>query len=266
MKSEIFESKPPQFKGVRDLIIMGCGPSHVECNYHCETWGVNGVFTLNPKRLDKLFMSDEETEVDACQFDLPKMVEQCTLLDSTLVLPVAYKKLIPTGLPIEIFPIRQIIDKFNTTFYCNSIAYMMAYALHYTQAVQGPHDAMPRVIQGYNRIYFYGIDMMTHSTYYQEKGGVEYWMGVAMGMGVEIINTKSSATGKCWNGRMYGHFGLAEEELMKEQLYAPMELIRVSKTSDPQDEWVFDPVSQEYVFVPTGKKAGDEIDRSRVKV
>lgn len=265
MKSVITES-PAEIKGTRDLIILGCGPSHVECKYDVETWGVNGVFTLNPKRLDKLFMSDEESEVDACMFDLPKMVEVCTELDTQMVLPLPYKKLVQTGLPIEVFPIKRCLQKFNTHFYCNSIAYMLAYALLYTQSVQGPHDLMPRVIKGYKKIYFYGIDMMTHSTYYQEKGGIEYWMGIAMGMGVEIVNTRSSATGKCWNGRMYGHFGLTEEELLKEQLYAPMELIRVSKASDPQDEWVFDPATQEYKFSPTYRKAGEEADRSRVKV
>jgi len=117
---------------------------------------------------------------------------------------------------------------------------MLAYALLYTKTIQEPGDPMPRVIDGYNKIWFFGIDMMTNTSYIQEKGGVEFWMGVALGMGVEVINTKDSATGKTWNGRMYGWWGLQEEERLKERLMAPWEIIKASAPAPkvPEDEWV----------------------------
>jgi len=240
---------------LKTVTILGCGPTFVECNYDTdEVWGVNGTYTF-AKRLDKLFMTDEESEVESCWYDLGKIADSGT----TLVLPLAYPKLRKTGLPIEIFPIDKLMEKFPTRFYSNSIAYMIAYALLYTKIECKPDDARPKVIDGYHKIYFYGIDMMTQSTYIQEKGGCEYWMGVAMGMGVEVINTKGSATGKTWNGKMYGQYGTFEEEVKKEALLAPWELIRVSKASDPQDEWIKNPATGEYECVKTNVRAGQEI-------
>lgn len=241
----------------KEVIILGCGPTHVECTYHCETWGVNGVFTLNPKRLDKLFMTDEESEVDASQYDYRQMVEHTR----TLVLPVHYKKFQHLPIPVEIFPMEAILRRFPTRFYSNTIAYELAYALYHTRSAFDS-DGVPHVVSGYNRIWFYGIDMMTHSTYVQEKGGVEFWMGVAMGMGVEIINTESSATGKCWDGKMYGHYGALEKEaLSKGALYAPWELIRTSKASAPQDDWILVPETGEYVKHSPHKVVGEEVVR-----
>ena len=222
-------------KKLKEVTILGCGPTHAECDYtHGEIWGVNGVYTFAPK-LDKLFMSDSEAEVDACWYDITRLLSYNT----TLVLPKEYKRFKNMGLTIEIYPIEYILQAFTTTFFSNSIAYMIAYALLYQ----------------FDVIYFYGIDMMTHSTYVQEKGGVEYWMGIADGIRAErvrrgeapfplVINTKGSATGKTYNGKMYGYYGETPEELKKEGLFAPWEMIRVGKAADPQDEWIL--VGNEY--------------------
>ena len=218
---------------LKDVIILGCGPTHVECKYNYETWGVNGTYTF-AKRLDKLFMTDEVSEVDGCWYDLPLMMR----LNPTMVFPVEYPRFRECGFGIEIYPIEELMAKFPTSFFSNSIAYMIAYALTKTKTIQTPDDLLPRVIDGYNKIYLYGIDMMTNSTYIQEKGGVEFWMGVALGMGVEIVNTRGSATGKTWNGKMYGHYGTWEVEQMKEKILAPWELIRVEKTSSQKSDWI----------------------------
>ena len=241
----------PKPLGLREVIILGCGPTQVDCEYHCETWGVNGCFTF-AKRLDKLFMTDEVSEVDASSYDFYLLEKS----NPTLVIPTLYPKFKELTIPIEIYPIEKVLEKFPTRFFSNTIAYMIAYALLYTTSVKGPNDLRPRVIDGYHKIFLYGIDMMTNSTYIQEKGGVEYWLGIALGMGVEVINTRGSATGKTWNGRMYGYWGAKEEEAMKEGLYAPFELVRISKASQPQDEWVL--VGDEYKLVKTQAKAGEE--------
>ena len=231
---------------MKEVIILGCGPTRAECKYHCETWGVNGTFHF-ATRLDKLFFTDEVSEVEACYYDLPLMKK----LNPVLVFPIVYPKFKNAGMKIEIFPIDKLLAKFPTKFYSNSIAYMIAYALLYD----------------YTKIWLFGIDMMTTATYVQEKGGVEFWMGIALGMSaervargespIEIVNTHGSATGKSWNGKMYGHYGDVQEERLKEKLMAPWDIIRVSKSSDPQDEWV--KVGAEYKYTPTHIKAGQEI-------
>lgn len=215
----------------KEVIILGCGPTCVECRYHTETWGVNGTYTF-AKRLDKLFFTDEESEVDACWYDTPELLA----LNPTCVFPIEYRRFQGLGLKIELFPMNEIMARFPSTFYSNTIAYMIAMAIY----------------QRYDTIYLYGIDMMTNSTYIQEKGGVEFWMGVALGQGIEVVNTVGSATGKTWNGRMYGHYGAVENEAAKEGLYAPFELIKVNTAAKPGTDWI--KVGEEYVPVKTEVK------------
>ena len=227
---------------MKEVIILGCGPTSVECKYHCETWGVNGTYTF-AKRLDKLFMTDEESEVNSCWYDM-RLIKK---VNPTLVFPTRYARFVESGFDkIEIYPIDEIQKKFNRTrFFSNSIAYMLAYAL----------------LHEYNRIHLFGIDMMTQSTYLQEKGGIEFWMGIAEGMracgkDIRINNTKGSATGKTFNGKMYGYWGGLQEEKFKEKLLAPWEIIRVSKASKPQNEWIKS--GGEYKLVPAETSRSDQ--------
>jgi len=228
---------------VRDVIILGCGPTFAECDYHCETWGVNGTYTF-AKKLDKLFMTDGPSQVLE---DVPNahMIKRfgCPLILADRF-PGITEDFEKAGVDVQTFPINELMAKFNKNvmgsqvrFYSDSIAYMIAYALLYTKTEQGPNDPMPRVVDGYGTIYLYGIDLMTSSCYLIEKGGVEFWMGVAAGMGVKVINTKGSATGKTWNGRMYGHYGDMEEERVKERLLAPWELVKAVPGPKPITEW-----------------------------
>ena len=228
---------------LKELIILGQGPTRVDCTYHCETWGVNGGYGFAP-RLDKLFMTDSlEGEVLEEEYRVDKLLE----FKGTLVLPKPFPVFDGLNIPVEIYPIDEVLAKFKTRFFSNTIAYMLAYALLHTEIVVDNPIGLPRVVSGYNKIWFYGIDMMTNTSYVQEKGGVEFWMGVALAMGVEIINTRGSATGKTWNGKMYGYWGLQEEEELKEQLLAPWEIIR---TQSIQDEWT--KVGEDWIKVPYG--------------
>jgi hypothetical protein len=228
---------------LKECVILGCGPTCVEIPWDrvmkddIQVFGVNGVYTFTGdknRRLDKLFMTDTEDEVNRCWYDVARLVK----MDTTLVLPAPYQRFVDLGLKIEIYPIQEIVERFQTNFFSNSIAYMQAYALL--------HD--------YDVIYFYGIDMMTHSTYVQEKGGVEYWMGITDGIRAErirsggkpyplTINTKGSATGKSWNGKMYGYYGEQSDQKAKEGLFAPWEFVKVAKTGETPD-WVM--VNGEY--------------------
>ena len=218
---------------LRELIILGNGPSRTQCNYHCETWGVNGGYSF-AKRLDKLFMMDDlSQEVLEHEYDIQKLL----FFDGSIVLAKYFPVFEGLNIPYEVFPIEECLEKFKTKFYCNTIAYMLAYALLYTTSRQGPNDPMPRVVDGYHKIWFYGIDMMSNTSYVQEKGGVEYWMGIALGMGIEVINTNDSATGKSWDGKMYGYYGLQEGEMLHEKLLAPWDMVKITKPEQIDFEW-----------------------------
>jgi hypothetical protein len=234
---------------VKELIILGCGPTHCECRYDKEVWGVNGTYTF-AKKLDKLFMTDGPDQVIedvANAWQIRKYNCPLVLADRFPGITDDFER---AGVKVEVFPIKKLIETFPTKFYSNSIAYMIAYALLHTTTVKDPNEKRPHVIDGYSKIYFYGIDLMTNSCYIQEKGGVEYWMGVALGMGVDIINTEGSATGKTWNGRMYGWWGETKDEMQKEKLLAPWEIIKGNPAARPLYEWTQDPNTEDWVKEP----------------
>ena len=163
---------------MKEVIIIGHGPTNSQCRYHCETWGINNTYIF-AKRLDKLFIFDA---ISTLEFDFDAL-RQVPCVVTTMNYPQFNN--------IEVFPIKEVLRKFKTTFFSNGVCYMIAYAL----------------LKEYEKIWFYGIDMMTTNTYMFEKGAVEYWMGIAHAMGVPIINTPESATCKTIDGKMYGYWG-----------------------------------------------------------
>lgn len=68
------------------------------------------------------------------------------------------------------YPLDAIIDRFNSNYFANSIAYMIAYALY----------------NNYDEIYLCGIDLTQGSEYEFERPCVLYWMGMAKGLGVKM--------------------------------------------------------------------------------
>jgi len=68
------------------------------------------------------------------------------------------------------YPLRRIIERFGTEFFNSTIDYMIAYALY----------------KGYNHIKLYGVDMTTKQEYWLQKGGIEYWIGYARGLGAKV--------------------------------------------------------------------------------
>ena len=90
------------------------------------------------------------------------------------------------------FPYDRIVERFgiqDSEYFSNTICYMVAYALY----------------KGYKKIRLYGVDLATSTEYILEKGGVEFWLGIAIGMGVKVENTKGSMVLKTPNGVPYGH-------------------------------------------------------------
>lgn len=74
--------------------------------------------------------------------------------------------------------IRRGDDKFK--YFTSSFAYMMGIALLEGREADKP-DAKP-----FERIEVYGFEMAATGEYIEQKGCAEFWMGLAMGMGIEI--------------------------------------------------------------------------------
>jgi hypothetical protein len=68
------------------------------------------------------------------------------------------------------YPLQEIIEKYNSRYFTNSISYMIAYAIY----------------KGYQKIDMYGVDMNCVSEYSFERPSVSYWMGFARGLSIEV--------------------------------------------------------------------------------
>jgi hypothetical protein len=69
--------------------------------------------------------------------------------------------------------------------------------------------------KGYNHIRMYGVDMITTKEYEREKGGVEYWVGRAEGMGCKVEISKGSAVCQTRLGIPYGFKMPVNKDLKK---------------------------------------------------
>jgi len=92
------------------------------------------------------------------------------------------------------YPLEQIVNKFKTDYFTNSIAYMIALALY----------------EGVEKIDIYGVNMSLGSEYASEKAGVEFWIGIGIGAGVDItVHGKETelliANGLYGKGNLYGY-------------------------------------------------------------
>ena len=172
---------------VKEVIILGTGPTAVQCPYDGEVWGVNGAYQLKTQdpharkifRMDKLFLTHTLfREEGLMNFDVDAMTELgCPIISLHKV----------RWLKTYRYPYARIVKKFKTEFFTSSIGYMLAYALD----------------KKYNKLRLYGIDMVTRREYLLEKGGVEFWLGYAMGLGCEIFVAPGSAVLVTQTGRPY---------------------------------------------------------------
>jgi len=88
------------------------------------------------------------------------------------------------------YPLNEITERFHTSYFTSSIEYAIAYALW----------------EGVDELYLHGINMTVKQEYIDQKPGVEFWIGVAKGMGVKV-HTQDEYTSllKSRNGLLYGY-------------------------------------------------------------
>lgn len=187
---------------MKDIIILGCGMTHHECTYDTEVWGVNATVRWAEKngRLDKLFFFDDLATFSPNVMTAEEVVE-CKAELITTEKNVKFLK--QFGREATIYPLEEILQKFKTHYFMNSIAYMIAYAMY-----QGDIDM----------ISMYGIDHMNWGSYAMERTGVEYWVGRAEGAGIKVWITPGSALRRTLDGKLYGYDFFYENRPMSNKL------------------------------------------------
>ena len=163
-------------KGLDKIIILAQGPSWYQCPEKApegaEIWGSNVIYRDHPN-VDRLFFG-HDVRGHFFEDDI-NLIENLNNYGAPIYSPATYAVLLKNAK----IPLLEIMETFETGFFLTTIAYMIATA----------------ILQEPKSMDFYGVDMRPDAggeTYGNEKGCVEFWLGIAMGKGIEWKNTPES--------------------------------------------------------------------------
>lgn len=195
----------------KTIDILAMGPSRGQCPFDAETWGCNTgwkqVLAVGGK-LDKLFLA--HTQVYSAEgnpyFEWDKMAAQGFEIVTTHRIKDCKSTL---------FPRKRIEQKFDCAYWSDTICYMIAYALDKYTYIDKKDPLFPygKVKLGEPlRLRLYGVDMQDYQEYQLEKGGIEHWLGIAKGLGVEYLISFGSTLLTTETGKPYGdkHYNLKD--------------------------------------------------------
>lgn len=98
------------------------------------------------------------------------------------------------------FPLKEIVAKYGTPYFTNTICYMIAQAIY----------------EGVTHMQLWGVYQGGYQEYLRERKGVEYWLGLAAGFGIKVeIRGVSLLFTNDDDGRLYG-YRKTYQDLLKE--------------------------------------------------
>ena len=177
---------------MKHLFLLAMGPTWYQIPQpehlppDSEVWTINTMFK-NYSRVDRVFMMhDIRTEILLQDYNFINLVNDLNVPVYTAGNYEALKNNV-------IFPVEEIVNEFKVGFFLNSITYMIALGI----------SEKPLSIN------LFGIDMRPDSGFewhQEEKGAVEFWLGVATGRGIKItIPEQSYIMKRQTAGYFYGY-------------------------------------------------------------
>jgi len=158
--------------GQREKVaIIGCsGSSRHLAPFDDDTfdiWGLNGLGLVQKGRWSEWFEIHSAKSGAPCY--TPELLEWLNAFEG----PVWMREHRDDVRNSEPFPFQAIIaePKFYRRFFTSTVAWMQAFAIY----------------RGYKEIHLYGIDMMLESEYGYQNPACAYWVGLAEGMGINVV-------------------------------------------------------------------------------
>lgn len=177
-------------------------------------------YGIKPDVLFIMDVLDEKPQVVSGHDNLGEVIARINSMRVPLVAPFRYEE-IPLS---QAFPLEQCVKEFGIPYFTNTICYMIAYAL----------------LNGAKEITIFGVNQAGSHEYTEERGGVEMWIGVAIGMGVKVnISGKDSSLlrfkGRFGGDALYGYLApyeaiVADKERFGEQVVRRLMAPKVPQT------------------------------------
>ena len=200
---------------MKHIVILGSGAGWHHCPFEeygkdVEVWGIAKML-MNKKfqemehaRIDKLFNMDDIMHMQSFDpnsphkvpYTLDYFIEVINKSKAELITSYEYPELDN----VKAFPLKKIVELFGVFYYTNTICFMLAYALW---------------LDDVDKITFWGINQTGSIEYLRERRGVEFWIGLVTGMGIELHIEGPSALLKPDRKLLYG-YNRTQHELKEE--------------------------------------------------
>ena len=128
---------------------------------------------------------DEKPQIVSGMDNLGDVIARINEFRVPLIAPFKYEE-IPLS---KAFPIEECVQKLGFPYFSNTICYMIAYA----------------ILQGAEEIQIFGVNQASSHEYSEERGGVEYWIGQAIGRGIKVIVNGHKSQVLKYKGRYGGN-------------------------------------------------------------
>ena len=168
------------------VIILGSGNKWDDCDYKYETWIVAKMLMMQecrgtepPKRVDKLYSMDDIDYLLTVRHGSFTKQEFINRINESGKEYISCRKHPDIPLSKE-YDLGKAINTLPIPYFSNTICYMIA-------------DA---IFAGKKSIHLWGVSQGEKIEYITERGGVEFWLGYAIGKGIDVtIHTPNSLLG-----------------------------------------------------------------------
>lgn len=187
----------------KDIIILGSGITHVACPYDREVWGVNAILQFPEfaeRKGNKIFFFDSLVTMPPHVLTIQHLEDTAGIIEP-ITTPNNFLIMKKHKLEATVYPLGAITKKFKSSYFANTIAYMIAYAMY----------------EEVRHILVYGTDHLSYQSYIMERSCLEYWLGRAQQSGITVEIAEDSAVLKTFNGKLYGYEFFYDENTKPEE-------------------------------------------------
>jgi len=226
----------------REIIILAMGPSRVQCPFDTEVWALNmgyqQIATVQNDthgktigRIDRNFMVHKQviSPTGTVYFDWAEFLDLFKAGCKMYNIHEIHCERCGTFIPFEPFPLDEIIEKFDLSYFSDTICYMIAFALH--EATEGNKKDHTLKLMYPLKLRLYGVDLQDKEEYGEEKGGVETWIGYALGLGADVTISTGSTLLLTNTGVPYGF------DVIDKRMYDPYAVLTTGDNRLTEEEF-----------------------------